>query len=420
MAEAHVSESSAPKLDLSRFAPAAGVIGLVGTIGCLAMMFGGQEKMWGSFLFGWYFWMSISIGMLGLTFLHHAVRGQWTLAILRLLEAGAGWRTFLLMLVLIIPVLMQPQHLYEWTDKLLVYGDPAKGIAGDATILRKTWWLNEPGWIARTFIVLLMFAWMSWGFQNSCRRQEANKDFKLEAGRSSYGAVSLVFFFLACTVLLTDLLMSMNPHWSSTMYPVWQIIAGGGAALAFCLLIQCTQADKKPYTDVLRSDLTRDQGNMMFALTMFWGYTSISQFLIIWNGNIPETTSYFVQRSSAIHPPGMEGNHWGVLGLLLIVGRFFVPWFLLLAPRSKTNVSNLAKITGWILVMHLCDMYLLVIPSVHGRGVMGPLNAQLPFDLLAVISVGGLWLGMFAFATKSRALIPTYDQRLQEAKAHAH
>jgi hypothetical protein len=159
---------------------------------------------------------------------------------------------------------------------------------------------------------------------------------------------------------------------------------------------------------------------MMFALTMFWGYTTISQFLIIWNGNIPEFTQYFAKRGSAMHPPGMEANHWGILGLALIVGRFFVPWFLLLAPRSKTNVKNLAKITGWIVVMHLFDMYMLVIPAVHGRANMGPFNSQLPFDLLSVIAVGGLWLSMFAYQAKQGSLIPEYDNRLQEAKAHAH
>ncbi len=407
-----MEETQQKTLNLGKLAPGAGVLGLVGTLACWGMMLSGNDKMWGSFMFGWYFWMSITIGMFGITILHHAVRGQWSLAILRLLEAGSGWKIFALMGVLLIPVLLQPIHLYEWADRAFTMADPV--------LRRKEWFLNQPGWTIRVIAVLVLFAALSAFFRHSTVRQDKNLNFKLEAGRSSWAGVSLVFFFLASTLFVTDLVMSMEPHWSSTMYGPWQIIAGGGAALAFCLLLQCTEAGKKPFTDILRPQLTRDQGNMMFALTMFWGYTTISQFLIIWNGNIPETTAYFAKRSSAMYPQGMESNHWGILGLLLIIGRFFIPFFLLIAPRSKTNVMNLAKITGWILVMHFFDMYMLVIPAIHGRAEMGPLSGQTFFDILACVSVGCLWLAMFAHQTKQAALFPVYDTRLQEAKAHAH
>lgn len=407
-----MEETQQKTLNLGKLAPGAGVLGLVGTLACWGMMFSGNDKMWGSFMFGWYFWMSITIGMFGITILHHAVRGQWSLAILRLLEAGSGWKTFALMGALLSPVIIQPIHLYEWADRAFTMADPV--------LRRKEWFLNQPGWTIRVIAVLVLFAALSAFFRHSTVRQDKNLNFKLEAGRSSWAGVSLVFFFLASTLFVTDLVMSMEPHWSSTMYGPWQIIAGGGAALAFCLLLQCTEAGKKPFSDILRPQLTRDQGNMMFALTMFWGYTTISQFLIIWNGNIPETTAYFAKRSSAMYPQGMEGNHWGILGLLLIIGRFFIPFFLLIAPRSKTKVMNLAKITGWILVMHFFDMYMLVIPAVHGRAEMGPLSGQIFFDILACFSVGCLWLATFAHQTKQAPLFPVYDTRLQEAKAHAH
>lgn len=406
----------APQANLAKSAPMWGLIGVVGTLVMMFLMFSGdkasQQAAIGSFLYGWGFWLSVTLGAFGLTLLHHAVRGQWTLSIIRVLEAAGSATAFLLLLVLFVPLLVNPVIIYEWADKAYV--------AGDVFLQRKQWLLNEPGFQIRVVIVFVMFAWMAWGFRNSAMRQEKNNNFKLEAGRSSWAAASIVFFMLAATLLLTDVFMSIESHWFSTMYGPWQIISAAGAALAASIVILCNNADKEPWRSVITPNLTRDLGNMMFAFTMLWGYTSISQYLIIWNGNIPEFTSYFVKRGSSMHPPGMEMLSWGALGMAIIIGRFFIPFFVLLSPRTKRHPANLKKICGWIVFMHILDMYILIIPALKGRGPMGPISQQGLFDLLGFVAVGGLWLYVFLSNTGKAKLLAQYDTRLQEAKAHAH
>ncbi|MDX2064620.1 MAG: hypothetical protein SFX74_02640 [Fimbriimonadaceae bacterium] len=400
------------ELNLSRLAPGFGVVGLVGVLAYWGMMFAGNHDAFGSFMFGWFFWLSLTIGLFTLTILNHATRAQWTLAVLRLLESGGSAINFAAMLVMFAPILIMPKHLYEWVDKALVDADPF--------LKRKEFFLNQPGWTVRVLFVFVFCVAVAAWYRNSVRKQEQTGEFKLEQRRLQASGVILFVFALLATMFLTDLVMSMEPHWSSTMYGPWQLVAGMGVALAFCLVIQCTNAGKAPFKEVVHKELLRDQGLMLFAFTMLWGYTSISQFLIIWNGNLPETTSYFVKRSSAMHPPGMEANHWGALGLLLILGRFFIPFFVLLAPRTRTKAMNLARIAGWIFVMHIFDMYMLVIPAVHGRAALGPLSPNLFLDLGAWISVGCLWMALFAWQTRQASLLPRIDTRLQEAKAHAH
>jgi len=183
----------------------------------------------------------------------------------------------------------------------------------------------------------------------------------------------------------------------------------------------CINANNQPFDGIITKKLTRDIGNMMFAFTMLWGYTTVSQFLIIWNGNLPEFTSYFSRRSSAIHPPGMEANHWGALGLLLILGKFFIPFFVLLAPRVKAKPERLMKITGFIFVIHFFDIMMLIIPSLSDRVKQGPINPMANLtDLVAWLAVGSIWIAMFSMKTKKATLLPGYDHRLQEAKAHVH
>jgi hypothetical protein len=413
----HTTETSDNReLNIGKLGPAMGLLGIVLLLVTLGMMFlGGHDlshQMYGSYMFGFMFWLSVTIGMFGLTLLHHTVRGSWTLSILRILEAGSSWVMFVVLGALFLPVLFNLSVLYEWADP--------KIWPNDHVILHKRPYLNEGGFITRFVIYILLWSSLAWGMRNSALRQEKSKDFKLEAGRSSWGAVGIVAFMLSVTFAFTDLGMSLEPHWYSTMYGVWQIVAGAGAALAFAILILCTNARRAPFNSIVHPNLTKDLGNMQFAFTMLWGYTTVSQFLIIWMGNLPETTQYFAKRSSLMHPPGMEANHWGALGLLLIIGRFIVPFFILLTPRTKKTPENLKKIVGWIFTMHFFEIYLLIIPAIHGRAPMGPINSYLWSDILAFVTIGAIWLAVFGLQTRKAPLIVGYDNRLQEAKAHAH
>ncbi len=409
------TEQGTRSLNLGKLAPAASVIGAIGLIVMLVLMFTGDEaarrQSLGSYLFGFIFWIGITLGFFGLTILHHTVRGSWSVSIIRILEAGGSWVTFVLMGVLFLPILANLKTMYEWAD-------PAK-VANSEVLIHKAPYLNTPSFLFRLVLYFALWAGLAWFLRRSTLRQDANQDFKLESGRSSWGAPGMVMFFLTCTFAFTDWVMSLSPSWYSTMYGTWTIVASVLGALALATLIFCVNADKFPFNTVWRPDLTKDLGNMLFTLTMLWGYTSLSQFLIIWNGNLPETTSYYMARSSNVEP--MTSNMtWGAVGLIGIIGQFFVPFFALITPRTKKTPLNLAKVCGWIFVVHITDVYIYVIPALPGRGGPGPISAGMLTDALAWVTMGALWLFVFGSQVRRAPLLPTYDTRLQEALQNAH
>src|SRR6185312_16911407 len=113
-------------------------------------------------------------------------------------------------------------------------------------------------------------------------------------------------------------------------------------------------------------------------------------------------------------------NNWGLLGFFLIVGTFFVPFYMLLAPRTKRYVSNLRRVALWQFVMAILNLYVIVVPALPGRAQMGPLALPTATDLLALIAIGGIWFAVFFAASRKAPLMLLYDTRLQEAAQNAH
>jgi hypothetical protein len=412
MADHEIQRHDSSTADLRKYRSVGVIMAVIGFIGMFLAGLAHRDLMFGSYMFGLMFWMSITFGCLGLLLLHHAVRASWSFSILRLLEAGSSWQMLLLMLLLFVPVvLFGMPALYEWARQAVVEADPI--IRGKAAYLNTTFWTIR---LVGYFLIWMAFAAY---LRRSTVQQDENLNFRLEAMRSSVGAAGMVVFTLTATFAAIDWIMSMDPHWYSTMYGAWVVISAAYAALAFCTAILCANANKEPYRSIISRKLTTDLGNMLFVCTMLWGYTTLSQFLIIWNGGIPETTEYYAQRSS-MYPPGMQQNFWALIGFILIVGMFFIPFYSLLAPRMKSNPGNLKKVAMWMFFIAIINMHLIVAPSLPGRAQMGPFTVMSISDLLALVGVGGIWISAFGAIASRVTLVPRFDTRLQEAAKNAH
>ncbi len=396
------------------------LFGIAGTIGMGILYFSGDHAVIaGSWMVGWYLWLTITMGMFGLSLLHHAIRPSWSLPFLRIWEAGGGPGNILLMGILFLPVMAAASSVYQWANPDLV--------PHDAILKFKQPYLNLPFWSIRVVGYFAIWIALSAFMRRSTLRQDENRDQALERGRSSWGAFGLVVFFLTYTFALIDILMSLEPRWYSTMHGPWQIVGSSLGALGLTAAIACVNAKREPYNEVVSPNVTKDWGNMMFTNTMFWAYTGVSQYLIFWNGNLPDTTQYFARRSFMM---------WNAIGMVTIVGQFLVPWLSLLSPRVKRYPYLLARMAGWIFVIHLVDAYLGVAPGLPAstqaltegaNSHTAPLiiltraaGQHIWFDLIAFLAVGGFWLYAFSVQVRKAPLLVKYDHRLQEALTHAH
>jgi hypothetical protein len=389
------------KVSLHRYGPAAGLLGGLGILALLAGAFLAKDPAaWQAYLFGWVAWTSLSIGCLGLMLLKHSLNAKWGLPVLRLMEASASVTNFIILFLTFLPILYTVLSgnpvLYLWADHARVEADHA--------LHAKPWFLNPTGYAIRTLIYFAIFIFFARKLSSSTIRQDASGDTREQQMRTNWASFGLVVFMLTVTAAFTDWVMSLEPHWSSTMYGAWWAVGAALGALAFLTITATLNADREPYQGVVTHSWTRDMGNLMFTFTMLWGYTTFSQYLIIWSGNLPEFVTYFVRRS--------EGR-WNAIGLAVMLGQFFVPFFSLLSPRVKAQPQLLVKICGWILVFRLVDMYYVIMPA------MRPTPMPSFWDIVALAGLGGLWAYGFSRAVAKAPLMPTYDPRLMEA-AHAH
>ncbi len=392
------------RISLDKMFPSGIFLGLIGTIIMIALIFTShgatKTSIAGSYLFGWIFWFGISLGSFGFLTLYHTVQGKWMLPGLRIFEAGGGPIAmivmFLLFLPISVPVLLHQHFLYVWVDPHLQ--------ATEAILKWKAPYLNATGWFIRTFIWFGSWIAISAGLIASTKRQEKSGSSKEIVLRNNWGAPALIWFFLSATFCMTDWVMSLDYRWFSTMFGLWSAIAVGIGAFSFATMIVCSNMDRDVYKNLIGPDVTRDMGNILFVLAMLWAYTSFAQFLIIWSGNLPETNFYYVERSKF---------GWNAIGLVTMVGQYFIPFVALLTPRNRKIPKNLAFIAGFMLVMHLVDVYLYVMPAIRQNG-----PRPTGWDFLALASIGLLWLGVVSGVLRKTALIPTFDTRLEASHGH--
>ncbi|MFY9233148.1 MAG: hypothetical protein WAO58_01675 [Fimbriimonadaceae bacterium] len=384
------------EVNLQKMGPVVGVLGAGGLLWFGATLLSGnpatQKAFMQSFLWAWYFWMCLTLGLFGLTLLHHAIRPQWSLPLLRIYEAGSGPLSMLVMGLMFIPIALRMQDVYAWVD-------PAHQ---DAVLRTKSWFLNPTMFYAVTVGCFLVWLGMSLYLRSSSVREDETRDPTESQKRTNFAAPGIVVFFLTATAALTAWIMSLDAHWYSTVFGALIIIGNTLLGVAFSVTIFLAYHKKLPYANVISKPLTRDHGNMMLATTMLWAYLTLSQFLIIWAANLQEEVGYYMARSA---------NGWNYLGLVLIVGGFFATFLALCSPRTKHTPRILIQVSIAIVVWRLLDSFWVVMPSLAGRKEQFSFQWQ---DIVVFIGVGGIWLSAFAYQFARARIFPVHDPRIRE------
>jgi hypothetical protein len=275
---------------------------------------------------------------------------------------------------------------------------------------RKTWWLNQVGFIARGLLYFGYWVFMMNKLNASSRRQDESRDDREAAMRSNWGAPGGVIHVLLLTFATTDWIMSLDPAWFSTIYGVWWMMFGFRVMLAIGIITVVGLRNYKPFNEIVTPLLTKDIGNMLLGFTMLWGYFSLSQFLIIWSGNLPEEVTFYINRFT---------GPMVYLGAFLIVAQFFFPFVCLISGRTKATPKLLVLVAMWIVVASIIDMFWQITPFFKVGFAMENLGGY-ALDFAAWAFVGGVWVWVFLNNmmkfSKENALLPLHDTRLQEWK----
>jgi hypothetical protein len=388
------SDTVQPTLDrLQRNALACGVIGVV-----LVIVLGlrDTQQMFRSYLFAFIYWISIPLGCTAILMLHHLTGGWWGLPIRRILEAGS--RTIRLMAVLFVPVLFGMSKLYLWANASIVQSDPI--------LLDKRWWLNPTGFVVRYFIYFGIWLLLVGLLNKWSREQDQTGNPALAHRMSAISGPGLVFWAFAVSGAAVDWVMSLEPHWYSTIYGLLFVAIEALIALSFTIFALRMLSDFPPLKDSVAPSRFNDLGNILLAFVMLWAYLSFDQLIITWGGNLKEEIPWYMQRAF---------GGWAPVGVALLVLHFFVPFLLLLQRGVKRRLRVLSIVAGWMIALTLVDIYWIVVPS------WDKLSPHVHFiDIFAVLGIGGLWVAAFAWQLKKLPLLPLHDPRFEGVLQHEH
>ncbi|MBX2992620.1 MAG: hypothetical protein KF749_15815 [Bacteroidetes bacterium] len=378
----------------NRFRQRAMIVGVAGVAALAAGALMSQADFFQSYLFGYLFWMGLTLGCLGILILHHLVSGSWGHVVQRYVESGA--RTLPYMALMFIPIIIGMHELYPWTNH--------EGL--EHVVEKKLGYLNVPFFLVRQVLYFGFWLLVAYWLSKNSRLQDQNGDVRLTRKMKIFSGPSMVFFVITVTLASVDWMMSLEPEWYSTMYGVGRIVGAVLTALAFCIVLVRWLGDKQPLAGILTTRHLHHLGNLLMAFTVLWAYIAFSEFLIIWSGNLPEDNMWHIRRMN---------SEWSVFAVVLIAGHFAVPFALLLSRRLKRHIVPLARIAVGILVMRFVDLYWLVYPAFN--------NHELHFhwlSLAAPAAIGGVWLWLFIGHLKSSPLLPLNDPRFHNGVAEQH
>ena len=392
---------SDPKVTAEEFRPPESLAGvqtraLVIGVGGLAISVVGllldREQFFRSYLVAWIFWAAIALACLGWQMVQHLSAGYWGLVLRRALEAGA--RTLPFLFVMFVPLYFGMESVWEWSTE---------HAAHDELIQKKAAYLNVPFFWARTALYFAIWTVLAYTLSHYSRRQDETGAPEVTVRLRNLSGPGVVLFVLVCTFACWDWLMSLDPHWFSSLYGFYFVSSTALTGMLFMIVCAWWLAQRPPLDRLLTPRHFHDYGKLSLALVMFWAYMTLSQFLITWAGHVPEFTVWYQARNS---------GGWRSFTYVLVLFHFFVPFLLLLSATLKKQPSRLVLVACYLLVMRWVDLYWQAAPSFHAEIQLHWLDAT------TLVGVGGVWVFLFVRELRARTMVPIRDPYFPELLAH--
>jgi hypothetical protein len=398
-ATSHAQAPANRTLDLAPFKGAGSWVtggGLLGVILVVVTLVGASMNPagWYSYLMAFAYWAGISFASVILLMIFHATHARWVTVLRRPIEAMSS--SIGIFLLLFIPLAIGMKHVYVWVDPPDSLGREAlKLIHGKAA------YLNTTSFIGRSIVYFVLAIFVSWRLASWSQQQDKTGNIMLLQKQRNLGAGALPFIGLAMTFAAFDWLMSLNPTWFSTVFGVYYFGGSLVSALSLLAIITKRGRERGVFGGNMNDEHTHNIGKLMLAFVCFWTYIAFSQLMLIWIAGLPDETPFYITRFS---------RGWAGVGILLIIGHFFIPFGALLSRSLKRNPKQLAIVAGWILFIHLVDIFWLVMPSRDPEGL-----ALRWTDVTAFFGVGLVGIAYGVSRMRGKLPVPVKDPYIAES-----
>ena len=397
-------------------------IGVVGLLATLAGLFvSGGKAVAFSYLTGFVFWFGIAIGALFLVMIHHVFDAGWSTVLRRQFEnwlACVPWLA-VLFLPLLASAFFAPGTLWKWTNE---HYDLSQ-VGGHGTVGQDVLWFKKSGLLNTTSLVIAtIVGFAGWSllanrFRTHSSAQDADGDIAHTHASRFWTAVGLPFTALSMTLCIILWVKALDYHWYSTMYGVWFFAGSVRGALSLGMILMIWLWCRGDLKGILNNNHLHSHGMLMFAFTVFWAYITFSQYFLIYMANVPEETFWYSLRE--INADGST-NTWKWVGMFLLFGHFFAPFFALISYPVKLSKTWMPRIALFIAFVFLIDVIYNVMPSMkHENGdAYSLLSSNLLWIATSVVGVGGVCVWAYLSSFAKTKLIPIRDPRIAESLTH--
>jgi hypothetical protein len=342
------------------------------------------------YLWIYMFLVSIAIGSLAFVALEYVVGASWSTPFRRIIEITASLSPVLI--ILVIPLLLGMHELYSWTH--------AEVVQQDAVLKGKESYLNFQFFSIRTaFCLLVWYVFYHFLTKNS-EKQDATGEASLTKRNIRISVPFMPLFVITLTIFAVDWMMSLEPHWYSTIFGLYYFSGTVVAALAANTFILVKLKEGKYLVEGINNDHFYSLSTLIFAFNIFWAYIGFSQYLLIWYADIPEETFWFLMRWN---------GSWKYVSIALLFFHFVIPFLILVSRGAKTNLLLLKIMSIWMLAAHALDIYWLIFPTYFNEGAsFGWSELSFPFF------VAGLVMVVFKIRAAKKNLVAIGDPKLQD------
>lgn len=364
------------------------VVGVIGIAGSVAAFFVDSHQFMYSYLTAFSFWVSIGLGGLFFTMIHHLANATWSVVVRRLIESVMA--VLPVLIVFFIPIALGLTTLYHWTD--------TTAVAADHLLTKKAGFLNTWFFVVRTIVYFAIWGFLAYKLYRISLDQDKGHNPNMVARWRKISAPGMILFAVTLTYASFDWIMSLDPHWYSTIFGAYYFAGAAMGAMAFTAIMVVYLTKKNVLADTITVEHRHDIAKLTFAFLIFWAYMAFSQYFLIWYANIPEETIWYQYR--------WEGS-WKTISLIIVIGHFAVPFLMLITRAAKRSANFLMFVAVYMLVMHYIDIYWLVLPNLFHHG---PQFSWM--DLVSMMAIGGPFVWYFWKRFTSAPLIPVGDPRL--------
>jgi len=380
------------KIDVRRML----VIGILLGIACFVWgLLVSPERAWVNYLINMVYFISLALGGGVLVAISAITKASWMTPFKRIPEVLTSFLPVGILLIL--GLFFGIHSLYEWSHPNIVQNDPL--------LLGKSNYLNIPFFMLRGLGFVVLWIFLSRKICGLSRLQDHQKNDALTQRMTFWSVLFLIVFGMTYSFASFDWLMSLKPHWFSTIFGVYNFSGLFVNVLSVVTLLLIWLKKRGYYADVNENHY-HDLGKLIFGFTTFWAYIWLSQYLLIWYANIPEETVYFNDRLQ---------HTWDWPFYFNLVINWALPFFALMTRNSKRSPFTLSRVCTLLIFGRWLDLYLMSAPDVyHHANILNPHIGVMEIGI--AMGFASLFLFVIGRAFGKVNLQPLNDPYLAEGK----